>query len=138
MILVCFNKNITNNEKNTTNNQLVIKYFNENTKKVCILFGRYKHCLYLCTVKMIVKIISHFDLAKVLKNMKLTNKAKEKLKDKPTMRALEDSLNITIWTLCKWRAEKNTRFYRKSEAVREKFLEIIELTEDEAFEPDND
>nr|DAN63887.1 MAG TPA: hypothetical protein [Caudoviricetes sp.] len=54
------------------------------------------------------------------------------------MRALEDSLNITIWTLCKWRAEKNTRFYRKSEAVREKFLEIIELTEDEAFEPDND
>ena len=70
--------------------------------------------------------------------MKLTNKAKEKLKDKPTMRALEDSLNITIWTLYKWRAEKNTRFYRKSEAVREKFLEIIELTEDEAFEPDND
>lgn len=70
--------------------------------------------------------------------MKLTNKAKEKLKDKHTMRALEDCLNITIWTLCKWRAEKNTRFYRKSEAVREKFLEIIELTEDEAFEPDND
>lgn len=69
--------------------------------------------------------------------MKLTNKAKEKLKDKATMRALEDSLNLTIWTLQKWRAEENTRFYRKSEAVREKFLEIIELTEDEAFEPDN-
>jgi hypothetical protein len=65
--------------------------------------------------------------------MKLTNKAKEKLKDKATMRALEDSLNLTIWTLQKWRAEENTRFYRKSEAVREKFLEIVELTEEEAF-----
>ncbi|WP_304298095.1 hypothetical protein [Capnocytophaga leadbetteri] len=65
--------------------------------------------------------------------MKLTNKAKEKLKDKATMRALEDSLNVTIWTLHKWRAEENTRFYRKSEAVREKFLEIVELTEEEAF-----
>ncbi|GJH39839.1 hypothetical protein RCZ04_03890 [Capnocytophaga sp. HP1101] len=66
--------------------------------------------------------------------MKLTNKAKEKMKDKATMRALEDSLNKTIWTLHKWRAESNTRFYRSSEAVREKFLEIIELTEEEAFE----
>lgn len=69
--------------------------------------------------------------------MKLTNKAKEKLNDLEMMCLLCKKVGRSIDTLRKWKNEPNTRFYRSSEAVRDKFLEVMEMTEEEAFEEDN-
>lgn len=69
--------------------------------------------------------------------MKLTNKAKEKLNDLEMMCLLCKKVGRSIDTLRKWKNEPNTRFYRSSEAVRDKFLEVIEMTEEEAFEEDD-
>ena len=69
--------------------------------------------------------------------MKLTNKAKEKLNDLEMMCLLCKKVGRSIDTLRKWKNETNTRFYRSSEAVRDKFLEVMEMTEEEAFEEDD-
>lgn len=69
--------------------------------------------------------------------MKLTNKAKEKLNDLEMMCLLCKKVGRSIDTLRKWKNEPNTRFYRSSEAVRDKFLELMEMTEEEAFEEDD-
>nr|DAP26536.1 MAG TPA: MerR HTH family regulatory protein [Caudoviricetes sp.] len=69
--------------------------------------------------------------------MKLTNKAKEKLNDLEMMCLLCKKVGRSIDTLRKWKNEPNTRFYRSSEAVRDKFLEVMEMTEEEAFEEDD-
>ena len=69
--------------------------------------------------------------------MKLTNKAKEKLNDLEMMCLLCKKVGRSIDTLRIWKNEPNTRFYRSSEAVRDKFLEVMEMTEEEAFEEDD-
>ena len=69
--------------------------------------------------------------------MKLTNKAKEKLNDLEMMCLMCKKVGRSIDTLRKWKNEPNTRFYRSSEAVRDKFLEVMEMTEEEAFEEDD-
>lgn len=69
--------------------------------------------------------------------MKLTNKAKEKLNDLEMMCLLCKKVGRSIDTLRKWKNEPNTRFYRSSEAVRDKFLDVMEMTEEEAFEEDD-
>jgi len=69
--------------------------------------------------------------------MKLTNKAKEKLNDLEMMCLLCKKVGRSIDTLRKWKNEPNTRFYRSSEAVRDKFLEVMEMNEEEAFEEDD-
>lgn len=69
--------------------------------------------------------------------MKLTNKAKEKLNDLEMMCLLCKKVGRSIDTLRKWKNEPNTRFYRSSEAVRDKFLEVMKMTEEEAFEEDD-
>ena len=69
--------------------------------------------------------------------MKLTNKAKEKLNDLEMMCLLCKKVGRSIDTLRKWKNEPNTRFYRSSEAVRDKFLEVMEMTVEEAFEEDD-
>ena len=69
--------------------------------------------------------------------MKLTNKAKEKLNNLEMMCLLCKKVGRSIDTLRKWKNEPNTRFYRSSEAVRDKFLEVMEMTEEEAFEEDD-
>ena len=69
--------------------------------------------------------------------MKLTNKAKEKLNDLEMMCLLCKKVGRSIDTLRKWKNEPNTRFYRSSEAVRDKFLEVMEMAEEEAFEEDD-
>lgn len=69
--------------------------------------------------------------------MKLTNKAKEKLNDLEMMCLLCKKVGRSIDTLRKWKNEPNTRFYRSSEAVIDKFLEVMEMTEEEAFEEDD-
>ena len=69
--------------------------------------------------------------------MKLTNKAKEKLNDLEMTCLLCKKVGRSTDTLRKWKNEPNTRFYRSSEAVRDKFLEVMEMTEEEAFEEDD-
>lgn len=69
--------------------------------------------------------------------MKLTNKAKEKLNNLEMMCLLCKKVGRSIDTLRKWKNEPNTRFYRSSEAVKDKFLEVMEMTEEEAFEEDD-
>ena len=64
--------------------------------------------LYLCPVKMKVKAFSVFYLAKVQNKMKLTKEARKKM------------LNKTI-------------AYHRSEAIRDKVIEVLEMTEEEAF-----
>ena len=66
--------------------------------------------------------------------MRLTKKSREKLKDKSIYRALEDALELTHHALDRWRSSQKTTHYHKSPLVRGAFLHITALTEQEAFE----
>lgn len=66
--------------------------------------------------------------------MKLTNKAREKIRDKYVRRQLEADCDISYQTFDRWKKNtKNTPFYRVK-AFRDTFLSITGLTEEEAFE----
>ncbi|WP_223375701.1 hypothetical protein [Capnocytophaga ochracea] len=53
--------------------------------------------------------------------------------DKTIARALEDKLNVSYWTLVKWRSADKTPLYHRSEAIRDKVIEVLKMTEEEAF-----
>ena len=89
--------------------------------------------LYLCPVKIKVKAFSVFYLAKIQIKMKLTKEARKKMLDKTIARALEDKLNVSYWTLVKWRSMNDTPLYHRSEAIRDKVIEVLKMTEEEAF-----
>ena len=69
--------------------------------------------MYLCPVKMKVKAFSDFYLAKIQIKMKLTKEARKKMLDKTIARALEDKLNVSYWTLVKWRSMDETPLYHR-------------------------
>ena len=70
--------------------------------------------------------------------MKLTKEARKKMLNKTIARALEDKLNVSYWTLVKWRSMDETPLYQRSEAIRDKVIEVLGMTEEEAFtEKDN-
>lgn len=78
-------------------------------------------------------MVGYFGEAKLLKKMKLTKKAKEKLRDKTIKRVLEDKFKRSSYTLDKWRAKENSPFY-SVDVIKDFFLKTTGLTEEEAFE----
>lgn len=91
-------------------------------------------CFVLLQRKTISNIACNFYAANIRKKMRLTKKSREKLKDKSIYRALEDALELTHHALDRWRSSQRTPYYHKSPLVRGAFLEITGLTEEEAFE----